>query len=290
MRQRVEGQTIDGADFSLRARGSNRLTSAPMGTLAYYTTRDRRILFVHGYNVEERSGQNSMAHLRSALIEGCARLEREILTVTWPGNASWLKGGPAAYFAKVPVAKGAGRLFGEHLAAEFRNGGGPRQLVIVAHSLGCRLTLEFLSKLNRATRPRRLKKVIAILMAPAVPVELQDLIEAARSNADELIILHSEDDKVLKRWFRLGQTVAREGRFPEAIGLAANPRNPPWSYHQRMHGYDHGDYWTGQQTADVIGEQLGKYFSDIAFRASGMRAARMYERPTLDETGNLPEY
>lgn len=261
-----------------------------MGTLAYYTTRNRRILLVHGYNVEERGGQNSMAHLRSALAEGCPKLEREILTVTWPGNASWLKGGPAAYFAKVPVAKGAGRLFGEHFAAEFRNRGGPRQLVIVAHSLGCRLTLEFLSHLNRATRPPRLKKVIAILMAPAVPVELHDLLESARSNADSLIILHSKDDKVLKRWFRLGQTVAREGRFPEAIGFAGNPHNPPWSYHRRMQGYDHGDYWTGQPTADVIGEQLGKYFSDVAFRTSGMRPTNTHERPTLDEIGSLPEY
>lgn len=290
MRPRVDGQTVDGADLSLRDRGSNRLASSTLGTIAYYGARDRRILLIHGYNVEERNGQNSMAQLRHALVEGCPGLEREILTVTWPGNESWLKGGPAAYFAKVPVARAAGRLLCDALVSEARQGLAPRQLVIVAHSLGCRVTLELLRHLDRASRPARIEKIVVILMAAAVPTELEDLLSAAHSNADEIIVLHSQDDTVLQRWFRLGQTVAREGRFPEAVGLAGNPMVPPWSFERRMQGYDHGDYWGGAATADLIGERLSLAFADIHYRPPELRPTTLAERPKLGEADLLAEY
>jgi len=261
-----------------------------MGAMAYYAARNRRILLIHGYNVEERAGQDSMHWLRGELIEGCRALAPEILTVTWPGNKTWLKGGPAAYFKIVPVAAEAGRLLYEALMAEARINLDASEIVIVAHSLACRLTLEFLRHLDRASRPPRLKKVVAILMAAAVPSDMSDLIAAARRNADEIIVLHSKDDKVLRKWFRRGQTAAREGWFPEAIGFEGNPHDPPWSYHQPMAGYDHGDYWKSRSTADVIGKQLSAYFPDVTYRAADLRRPEIYERPTLGETSALPEH
>ena len=290
MRRRVEGQTVDGADLSLRDRGSNRLASFAVGSIAYHAERDRRILLIHGYNVAERGGQSSMAQLRYALTEGCAELGSQIMTITWPGNEGWLRGGPAAYFAKVDVARRAGRLLYVSVVAEHRNDMGSRELVIIAHSLGCRVTLEFLRHLDRADRPPRLERVVVMLMAAAVPTELNDLYDAARQNADEIVVLHSTDDTVLRRWFRLGQTVAREGRFPEALGYAGNPRVPPWSYQQQMVGYDHGDYWLSSPTADVIGAQLQAYFPDVTYRAPEFRPRRLSERPLLDDYGYLPEY
>lgn len=290
MHPRVEGQTIDGADLSLRDRGSNRLAAFPVGSIAYHAERDRRILLIHGYNVAERSGQASMAQLRQALTEGCSYLASQIMTITWPGNESWLKGGPAAYFAKVGVARAAGRLLYEAIAAEHRRGMGSRELVIIAHSLGCRVTLEFMSHLDRAARPPRLDKIIVMLMAAAVPTDLVDLFTAARRNADEIIVLHSTDDKILRRWFRVGQWAAGEGNFPEALGHAGNPHTPPWSFNQQMVGYDHGDYWEGLQTADVIGEQLQNYLSDVRYRPQSTRPRSILERSTLDDIRYLPEY
>jgi pimeloyl-ACP methyl ester carboxylesterase len=290
LRPRVEGQTIDGADLSLRARGSNTLASSPVGTIAYFAARDRRILLIHGYNVDESEGQNSMAQLRSALIEGCSALERQILTVTWPGNASWLKGGSATYSRKVPVAAKAGRLLCQAILSEAEWGLGTRQLVVVAHSLGCRLTLEFLSHLSRAFRPPGLEKVVVILMAAAVPIHLTPLLDAARSNADEIIVLHSTDDKVLRKWFKIGEPLTPEKRYVEAVGFAGNPHVPPWSYHRRMMGYDHDSYWTGAATADVIGERLSASFTDIVYRPAALRTSTLAERSLLDEAGYLPQY
>lgn len=288
MRPRVEGQGIENADLSLRVRGSNTLASAPVATLAYSSTKDRRIVLIHGYNVSELASLNSMSQLRHVLSERCPIIAAEILTLTWPGNALWYRGGPASYFAKVDVARRAGKLLYDYSMAEYQRGEGPRELVIVAHSLGCRLTLEFLSRLNR--RPPRLQKIVVILMAAAVPVEQSNLIAQATVNADEVTVLHSKDDRVLRRWFRLGQTVAGEGRWPEAIGSHGNPGIPPWSGARSMLGYDHGDYWLGDATADAIAERLQTNFPGLRFRIGLNRAHRLPTRSTLDETTLLAAY
>lgn len=261
-----------------------------MAALAYTYQGERRILLVHGYNVGEAAGQRSMAHLRHALREGCSTLARQLFTVTWPGNAAWHRGGPAAYFAIVPVARKAGEVFADYLVSEYELGGGPRELVIIAHSLGCRLTLEFLRNLDRKRRPARLEKIVVILMAAAVPCDMDDLLGAARANADEVVVLHSSEDKVLRRWFRLGETAAREGTLPEAIGYKGNPTEPPWSYERRMKGYDHGDYWTSPPTVEAVAERLEAYFPDIKFRKDLARENHMAARPSLDGTDYLSAY
>lgn len=288
MRPRVEGQGIENADLSLRLRGSNALASAPVATLGYSSTRDRRIVLVHGYNVSELASLKTMTQLRHVLSERCPIIAPQILTLTWPGNARWYEGGAAAYFAKVDVARRAGRLLYDYTMAEYRRDEGPREWVIVAHSLGCRLTLEFLAHFS--PRPRQLQKIVVILMAAAVPVEQSALIERARANADEITVLHSKDDKVLRRWFRFGQTVAGEGRWPEAIGSLGKPGVPPWSSVRSMLGYDHGDYWVGNATADAVAERLQTNFPELRFRIGLDHAHRLPARSMLDETDLLAAY
>ena len=193
MPPRVEGLGGEEADLSLRARGSNRLATAPVAAMSYYAARERRVLLIHGYNVDERSGQTGMGQLRHALQEGSPALARQVLTVTWPGNESWWRGGAAAYFAKVDVARAAGRTLRDFVISEHANGLGAADIVLVAHSLGSRVGVEFLAQLNRAERPPTLRSVVVILMAAAVPTHLDDLLAAARRNADRIVILHSTD-------------------------------------------------------------------------------------------------
>jgi pimeloyl-ACP methyl ester carboxylesterase len=288
LRPRVEGQGIENADLSLRVRGSNRLSAAPVATLGYSSTKDRRIVLIHGYNVSELASLKTMIQLRHVLSERCPIIAPQILTLTWPGNAHWYMGGPASYFAKVDVARRAGQLLYDYSMAEYQRGKGPRELVIVAHSLGCRLTLEFLSQLRQ--RPSRLKKLVVILMAAAVPVEQSALIAQATANADEVTVLHSKDDRVLRRWFRLGQTVAREGRWPEAIGSHGKPGVPPWTTARFMVGYDHSDYWGGDATADAVAERLQTNFPALRFRIGLDRSHELPTRATLDETALLAAY
>jgi pimeloyl-ACP methyl ester carboxylesterase len=285
----VEGFGIEEADLSLRSRGSNRLATAPVGTVAYHAARERRVLLIHGYNVNERSGLSAMDQLRRSLEAGAPALARQILTVTWPGNENWWRGGPAAYFTKVDVAQQAGRLLAKHILALHQNGMGAGELVLVAHSLGSRVVMECLRYLEPAVRPGTLKSVVVILMAAAVPTHLDALIAAAHRNSDRIIILHSADDRVLKRWFKVGQTAAFEGWMPEAIGHAGNPHNPPWAHQERMMGYDHGDYWTEAATADVIGHQLQSALPNVLYRPSGSRANFLQVRGFLEEAA-LTEY
>jgi hypothetical protein len=248
------------------------------------------VLLLHGYNVDERSGQRGMSELRQALEEGAPSLARQILTVTWPGNEHWWRGGAAAYFVKVGVARRTGRLLRELVVSEHANGAGSAQLVLVAHSLGSRVVMEFLRGMERANRPATLRSIVVILMAAAVPTHLDNLMAAAHQNADYVVVLHSTEDTVLRRWFRLGQTVAGEGSFPEALGHAGNPHHPPWSHERRMLGFDHGDYWADRSTADVIGEQLQAFFPDVTYRPAALPRSTLPNRSLLDETALLTEY
>ncbi|MGQ0590297.1 MAG: hypothetical protein ACT4N8_12340, partial [Sphingosinicella sp.] len=159
---------------------------------------------------------------------------------------------------------------------------GSRELVIISQSLGGRLSIEFLTHLERSSRPAKLDKIVVFLMAAAVPIELDQLIAEATRNADEIVVLHSIHDKVLRRWFRLGQTVAREGRWPEAVGYAGRPGSPPWSFDRGMNGYDHGDYWDDPGACEAIGERLQAYFPGIAFRANFERENKLPQHELVE--------
>lgn len=271
----------------MRLRGTNQLAEAPVGTRAFHTATKRRILLVHGYNVREDKGLKTMGQFRTGLSAGCLQIAGQILTMTWPGNADWLHGGPIAYFAKVDTAVSAGDLLFRYTLDEYGDGGGCEEMVVVAHSLGCRVALEFLKRLSHDVRPAKLKKIAVILMAAAVPSNLHELLRVTKDNADYLAVLHSQDDAVLRRWFRLGQTAAGEGNFPEAVGLRGEPRSS-WSFDQQMRGFDHGDYWKSAETAEVIGLQLEKILDGLLFWPDKCRESYLPIRD-LGGAPSLPE-
>lgn len=128
------------------------------------------------------------------------------------------------------------------------------------------------------------------VMAAAVPTHLDNLMTSAHRNADSVVVVHSTDDTVLRRWFRLGQTIAREGRFPEALGYAGNPHDPPWSAHRQMLGFEHSDYWSGKSTADIIGAQPQVLFLDVVYGAQVYQREPIPARASLHESALLTEY
>ena len=261
----IDGQSARSADLTFRLWGSNAIADVPQASDAYHGIRDRKLLLVHGYNVREVSGQRSMHRLRDAIGARCAALGDRCLTVTWAGNASLLQGERLRYAAKVPVAVQTAEAFHNHLVRHYRNGGGARQLIIVAHSLGCRVTMELLRRLGGSGRPAVLEQIVVILMAAAVPIEQIDLIDRALTTADKLVVLHSQADSTLRRFFSIGQRIAGEPSR-EAVGLAGNPRLSDWSYERAMIVLDHGEYWASSFVADVICQKLREYFPDVLLR------------------------
>lgn len=277
------------ADISLRRRGGNRLALFPTWSSAYSGSGRRRILLIHGYNVTEDRGVESMERFRDDLAGGCLHLRPTMFTVTWPGDLAWYEGGAASYMSRIGVADKAGELLWTFLKQDYDDGGGAEELVLVAHSLGCRVALRCLAAMT-GRRPERLKRLIVIMMAPAVPTDETPLLAPARSTDAAIEVLHSTGDTVLKFFFRIGQTLGRADYLPEAIGYAGNPTDPAWSFQRAMQPYEHGDYWGGSFTADVIGESLKHYFDDIFYRPTGRRDRTIAERARLAGTSQLPEH
>lgn len=279
MQPRGEGKDRDAADLSIRLRGLNQLADSPRASLPYFAAKKRRILLIHGYNVTEKSAAAAMYQLRENVSRQAEPLGSACFTVTWPGNRAVYLGGPAAYPWLKDIAVKTGAMLHRHLVREYEEGFGAEELVIVAHSLGCRVALELASRLTRCDRPAGLRRVILFLMAAAVPTELDDLIGKASNNSDAVFVLHSLADWVLWSWFRLGQTAALEGMMPEAVGRRGNPDSPKWTDQRAMVGYGHGDYWPGDGTADFICEKLREHLSDVVLRRD---PDRMHTLPARD--------
>jgi hypothetical protein len=245
------------ADFTLRGPGTSVATRGRLPT-EFTDSRDRTVLLIHGYNVTETAAAKTLNGFKASLAYFAPKLPEGTFTCTWTGNMWSL--GPAAYPFMLRYAKESAKVLLREIIKWYARPWAAEELVIVAHSLGCRLTLEMLSAMNSQGRPQSLKKLVVILMAAAVPVEHMELegkLRDALGAADTTIVLHSQDDGVLRKWFRIGQTVALDGRWPEAVGLGGSPQSAGWSQSTPMHAFDHSDYWAELETAELICRILG---------------------------------
>lgn len=209
----------------------------------------RKVLLVHGFNTTQAEAEEGYDAFRELIARQAPRLASRLCPLYWPGD-SQLKGG--AYPWLVDRAAEAGALLAGWLAEQ------EDEMVIVAHSLGCRLTLEALAQVPLDQGPR----IRLFLMAAAVPVGLFEDDTALRRavvRADSIDILHSRADGVLAFWFRLGQTAApgEADLLPEAVGLRGRPGKRLWTRAVEMPGYDHGQYWGGHRMASHLSHRLG---------------------------------
>ncbi|MEL6479472.1 MAG: alpha/beta hydrolase [Pseudomonadota bacterium] len=238
----------------------------------------RMILLVHGFNTTQEEARAGYVAFDELIGRVAPRLGASLCPVYWPGDSA-MKGGAYPWLVARAAASGA-RLadwLGEIMAKR------PGEVVIVAHSLGCRLTLEAIARL-----PDHLARRIRIfLMAAAVPVdvfddqaeqsaEMRDALARATGRVLSADALYSPADGVLAFWFRLGQTAApgEIGVLPEAVGLNGRPGRPVWSRIAEMPGYDHGQYWSGHRMVAHLAHRLGA-------AVTKPRPVRLAARPRL---------
>jgi esterase/lipase superfamily enzyme len=142
--------------------------------------RSRRIiLLIHGFNVDFCAAEKSyIAFVRELFFQWTART----VWVYWPGDAAPESEGvfsrlarsvisPLSYPYQPDRAELAARYLadyiGEVIERRRTSALNPIHLSIVAHSLGCRLALELLSRLSAAVRAHMLKIELTVLMAAA---------------------------------------------------------------------------------------------------------------------------
>jgi hypothetical protein len=198
----------------------------------------KNLLFAtHGFNVSYRNGACSLGLLEKYLNLAASNL---FIGMLWPGDA-WL---PVLDY---PFEGGVAVDCGRRLAG-FCNRGctGAQSLSFASHSLGARLVLEAIARLER-------KAQSVCLAAAAINKDcLAGEYSAAAKNSDAISILASHEDYVLKIAFGLGDPFADllhddHTPFQPALGYngpptpAPPPIRYPWQISDRD-DYGHGDY------------------------------------------------
>lgn len=218
--------------------------------LAFWAQSRRITLLVHGFATPEHAASDEYVRFRRQL-KRYGRITGAIGAVYWPGDHWFQALGKALFPLRIETAETtAQRLFQviRRLPAE--------EIVLVGHSLGCRVVLETL-RLLKASGQSRPRILVTYLMAAAVPVsDCRDEACYSRANTTpgEQIAAFSNNDLVLKYSFRTGMAAARprnairhgwgDGR---AVGRAGEP-TPRWSATVRsING--HGDYWPSRYIA-----------------------------------------
>jgi len=202
--------------------------------------RGRDVLFVtHGFNVDQTGGLQSLSNWARLLNIGSV----VIIGILWPGDARWI------HVVDYPVEGNEAIASGNALAAFLNtNFTGALSLSFASHSLGARVVLQTISRLNRGVR--RL-----FLMAGAIDNTcLTSEYAAAAQKVQTISVLASRSDDVLKWAFPAGNFVSGlfsrgEPYIHEAIGREG-PADP-WPSPNNIHvdwqipdswNYGHGSY------------------------------------------------
>ena len=172
-----------------------------------------------------------------------------------------------SFGARVAAADGAGKLLASALLRS-----GRERVVIVAHSLGCRVALSALVSLRDLAAGKAGKVVQAhlVLMAAAVPVgecDFGDFACGKQPAEARCSVMYSPRDWVLRYTFPPGQ--AGVDRSDEAVGLYGRPDQGRWHGSLRT-GNSHGAYWRSPETArQVLGVMAYDQLRRVGERSLG---------------------
>ena len=212
----------------------------------------RLVLLIHGYNNSEAKASRAFEKFRRNLNNAIPR--EELWEVHWPGDLPGLFESLATYPVRVPVAMMAGEALERFLATHTS----ARSVVIVAHSLGCRVALETAFRIARDPAYRGPQLEHVFLMAAAVPTALCDQpnkrfpIPVARAAEH---VFYSPRDIVLAAGFPNFQHLV--GQFEEgaAVGYLGLPLNQRWTSRTGV-CLNHSEYWGSKKVAREIATTL----------------------------------
>jgi pimeloyl-ACP methyl ester carboxylesterase len=201
------------------------------------TVAGRDVLFVtHGYNNSQSEGRWALSRLEGLLALPPSAV---FIGILWPGDSH---AGFVSYPVEKPTASYVGRRLADFCNREMT---AAASLSFASHSLGARVVLEAIRKLNRRTRS-------ACLLAAAIERTcLEKEYADAFGKTDQTYLLASERDLVLRLAFPAGNFFAHlldptANPLSSALGYSGLARAmgntvKPWQIDNGL-DYDHGDY------------------------------------------------
>jgi hypothetical protein len=217
----------------------------------------RLVVLIHGFANSQRKAERSYDAMVRKLIRATPGPDLAVGTVWefhWPGDNPVPLVNQLTYFKRITPAKLAGAELARWIAQRR-----PRQsVVILAHSLGCRVALETMKALpaERAARGGGGAGVHAVfLLAAAVPVSAcrfgGDYAAAVRPSVEHAF--HSRFDTTLRLAFPPGQMLG--GEPGDAVGVDGHPLGR-WDGRLQTN-LTHGRYWKSKRVAAEVCVQLG---------------------------------
>lgn len=239
-------------ELSARPRGGKETVVASTAYLAAGLQVDldsarRLILLIHGYNNSEHDARCSFAGFRRNLAGAVPR--EQLWEFHWPGDHAE----PFISKATYPVRVLSAILTGQALKAFLSQHRHADSLVIVAHSLGCRVALETAFQIAEDPAYAGPPVEHIFLMAAAVPSSLCDT-PAKRFPAplpkSREHIFYSSRDVVLAAGFAPFQSTIGVFEEGEAVGYRGLPAHR-WTSRTAV-CLKHGQYWESRRTSRHI--------------------------------------
>ncbi|MCX6829895.1 MAG: DUF726 domain-containing protein [candidate division Zixibacteria bacterium] len=225
---------------------------------------NRMIILIHGYNVSQKKATDSYSAFVTQLkkTNNSTNLLNSIWKFHWPGNHNNRVLSLFSYPLQIDKAKKAATLLSKYLR---NNVAGGQEIVFVAHSLGCRLVFETVGELIKAGHLKLAFNAKLCLMGAAVPVYMllppDSPFMPVIVNTGRQAVFYSTNDTTLRWFFPSGQTVAREGFFPVAIGLEGGPQGV-WKGQSENTWLRHSEYWGNED----IWQSFKLFLGDQKFR------------------------
>src|SRR5579872_1091201 len=194
------------------------------------------LIAAHGFNVNRADG---IAHLSNWEAQLQLAPPSIFIGLLWPGDSIWAHG--LDYPEEPRVADDAGALIAPFLDENFA---GAASVSFASHSLGARVVLETISKINLPVR--RLT-----LMAGAIDNNcLNTEFQAAAAKIGSMSVLASKKDEVLSAAFPLGNFLggilaAGHPWLRAALGRSGPSSPPPANFHAPFEIPDNWDFGHG---------------------------------------------
>ncbi len=223
---------------------------------------DSVLILVHGYDNSLKDAATSYSTFINDLIAKFPTYIGQIAEFYWPGDSPIRIISVLSFPDQIQPAIESAHRLSAYLWNLKGARNGPMEISFVGHSLGCRVVLELLA-LWTGGMPPNIRVGTVVLMAAAVLVKHVDQggqLRAATTLTDDGLVLSSKGDQVLHWAFPLGETAAREGFFPTAVGRFGGPQQT-WKASLPMFAsdkpYTHGSYWPGDESANAVAVALG---------------------------------